>query len=305
MKTRIPLWVVFWLLVVNYLVFIGTLIIPLVNSFTLRFNDPFYKTSVYHWIVILFPYLLFSTALFGIVLIVLSLISKVRGWLKTFLLLAACSSIASISFHTINTIMWPAFNYNRTGTLFLTTLILASAVVAFLTGMVGSLISVRRQSTHIDETSEVVTIPSLVRVLFWLLLLDDISFFLIMELSTYYQRIWEANGTPPLLGPVTIGLVIGLPLLGIALMISTFAAKVRGTVKKFLILTGVIPVVIPLCFGFILIQYVSDSYIPIFLWVMVLLWLLVIAFFAGVIGTLENWPSGYINVEKEIERGRY
>ena len=122
MTARSPIWAVFWILVLDSMVLLVNATIPAAAQWS----------NNYMFIAILVFALLL---LLGIALLLLTLTGKVGGLLKKFLLLTASASIAiPIGFVVLEVI--PPLIAN---------IIFWAVMIAFLVGVVGSIVQARRQ----------------------------------------------------------------------------------------------------------------------------------------------------------------
>ena len=126
MKVRTSIWVVFWILVLDFMVLLVNATIPAAAQWS----------NNYMFIAVL-VFALFL--LLGIALLLLTLTGKVGGLLKKFLILTASASIAiPIGFVVLEVI--PPLIAN---------IIFWAVMAAFLVGVVGSIVQARRQEKHV------------------------------------------------------------------------------------------------------------------------------------------------------------
>ena len=122
MKVRSPIWVVFWILVLDFMVLLVNSTIPAAAQWS----------NNYMFLAIL-VFALFL--LLGIALLLLTLTGKVGGLLKKFLILTASAPIAiPIVFVVLEAV--PPLIAN---------IVFWAIVIAFLVGVVGSIVLARRQ----------------------------------------------------------------------------------------------------------------------------------------------------------------
>ena len=122
MTVRSPIWVVFWILVLDFLVLLVNATIPAAAQWS----------NNYMFLAIL-VFALFL--LLGIALLLLTLTGKVGGLLKKFLILTASAPIAiPIGFVVLEAV--PPLIAN---------IVFWAIVIAFLVGAVGSIVLARRQ----------------------------------------------------------------------------------------------------------------------------------------------------------------
>ena len=122
MKVRSPIWVVFWILVLDFMVLLVNATIPAAAQWSNKYM--FIAISVFALFLLL-----------GILLLILALIGKVSGLLKKFLILTASAPIAiTIGFVVLEAV--PPLIGN---------IILWAIVIAFLVGVVGSIVLARGQ----------------------------------------------------------------------------------------------------------------------------------------------------------------
>jgi hypothetical protein len=127
---RSPIWVVFWILVLDFMVLLVNATIPAAAQWS----------NNYMFIAIL-VFALFL--LLGIALLVLTLTGKVGGLLKKFLILTASASIAiPVGFVVLEAV--PPLIAN---------IIFWAIVIAFLVGAVGSIVLARRQGKQATRPS--------------------------------------------------------------------------------------------------------------------------------------------------------
>jgi hypothetical protein len=121
-KVRSPIWVVFWILVLDFMILLVNSTIPAAAQWSN--NYMFIAISVFALFLLL-----------GIVLLILTLTGKVSGLLKKFLILTASAPIAiTIGFVVLEAV--PPVIGN---------IIFWAIVIAFLAGVVGSIVLARRQ----------------------------------------------------------------------------------------------------------------------------------------------------------------
>ncbi len=130
MKVRSPIWVVFWILVLDFMVLLVNSTIPAAAQWS----------NNYMFLAIL-VFALFL--LLGIALLLLTLTGKVGGLLKKFLILTASAPIAiPIGFVVLEAV--PPVIAN---------IIFWAIVIAFLVGVVGSIVLARRQGKQASRPS--------------------------------------------------------------------------------------------------------------------------------------------------------
>jgi hypothetical protein len=129
-KVRSPIWVVFWILVLDFMVLLVNATIPAAAQWS----------NKYMFIAIL-VFALFL--LLGIALLLLTLTGKVGGLLKKFLILTASAPIAiPIGFVVLEAV--PPVIAN---------IVFWAIVIAFLVGVVGSIVLARRQGKQATHPS--------------------------------------------------------------------------------------------------------------------------------------------------------
>ena len=130
MTVRSPIWVVFWILVLDFMVLLVNSTIPAAAQWS----------NNYMFLAIL-VFALFL--LLGIALLLLTLTGKVGGLLKKFLILTASAPIAiPIGFVVLEAV--PPLIAN---------IIFWAIVIAFLVGVVGSIVLARRQGKQATRPS--------------------------------------------------------------------------------------------------------------------------------------------------------
>lgn len=124
------IWAVFWALVADFLI-LAVNFIPAVGQWTLTY-------------MAFLPFVVFVLFFgLGIALLVLTLKSKVTGWLRTFLILTGAAPIAiPIGFVFLETVQETIANC-----------ILYVVLLAFLTGIIGSIVLARMQPKEAVGTS--------------------------------------------------------------------------------------------------------------------------------------------------------
>lgn len=130
MTVRSPIWVVFWILVLDFMVLLVNSTIPAAAQWS----------NNYMFLAIL-VFALFL--LLGIALLLLTLTGKVGGLLKKFLILTASAPIAiPIGFVVLEAV--PPLIAN---------IVFWAIVIAFLVGAVGSIVLARRQGKQATRPS--------------------------------------------------------------------------------------------------------------------------------------------------------
>lgn len=129
MTVRSPIWVVFWLLVLDFMVLLVNATIPAAAQWSNQY--------------MFIAFLVFALfLLLGIVLLILTLTGKVGGWLKKFLIMTASAPIAiPIGFVVLEAL--PPLIAN---------IIFWAIAMVFPVGVIGSIILARRQrkqATHL------------------------------------------------------------------------------------------------------------------------------------------------------------
>lgn len=122
MEVRSPIWVVFWILVLDFIVLLVNATIPAAAQWSNKYM--FIAISVFALFLLL-----------GIALLVLTLKGRVNGLLKKFLILTGASPIAiTIGFVLLEAVPETIAN-----------IIFWAIGIAFLVGVVGSIVLARRQ----------------------------------------------------------------------------------------------------------------------------------------------------------------
>ena len=130
MTVRAPIWVVFWILVLDFMVLLVNATIPAAAQWSNKYM--FIATLVFALFLLL-----------GIGLLILTLTGKVSGLLKKFLILTASAPIAiTIGFVVLEAV--PPLIGN---------IIFWAIGIAFLAGVVGSIVLARRQGKKATSPS--------------------------------------------------------------------------------------------------------------------------------------------------------
>ena len=122
MKVRSPIWVVFWILVLDFMILLVNSTIPAAAQW-----------SNHYMFIAILVFALFL--LLGIALLLLTLTGKVGGLLKKFLILTASAPIAIPIGFVVLEVVPPV----------IANIIFWAIVIAFLVGVVGSIVLARRQ----------------------------------------------------------------------------------------------------------------------------------------------------------------